>query len=270
MTSSLFLAYAAWACFGLAIPGHLTTEKPLATTAPWLAATGLGLLSGSLVSRGLEAGHWPLVGLYEFALCFAWATALTLLILEWRLEDRAPGAGGMPVVFALISYALFVVPVSARAPRPLPPALQSIWLQIHVLSTALAYGAFAVAAGLSGLYLLRVRPATGDNPASSDSSEDYAWPAVGIGFPLLSLGMLSGAIWAQAAWGNYWNWDPKETWTLITWLAYLLYLHARALRGWRGRRAAWLALGAFGMVLFTFLGVNWLVRLLQLESLHIF
>jgi ABC-type transport system involved in cytochrome c biogenesis permease subunit len=93
---------------------------------------------------------------------------------------------------------------------------------------------------------------------------------VGLGFPWMTLGMLTGAIWARTAWGRYWDWDPKESWTLITWLTYLIFLHGRALRGWRGRRIAWLAVLGLGAVAFTFLGVGWLVRSLRLESIHIF
>jgi cytochrome c-type biogenesis protein CcsB len=270
MTASLLLAYGAWACFGGAALGYLMRTNRLVKGASWLAAIGLGLLSGSLVSRGLEAGHWPLVGRYEFALCFAWSAVLVHMILEASLGARAIGTGGQPLAFLLMSYALIGVRASARTSRPLPPALQSIWLQIHVVSAALAYGAFAVAAGLGASYLLRRGRPAEDNPVPPDNLEGFAWRAVGIGFPLLSLSMLSGAIWAQDTWGNYWNWDPKETWALITWLVYLTYLHARGLRGWRGRGAAWLVVGAFGVVVFTFLGINWLVRQMQLESLHVF
>jgi ABC-type transport system involved in cytochrome c biogenesis permease subunit len=92
--------------------------------------------------------------------------------------------------------------------------------------------------------------------------------AVALGFPWLTLGILSGAIWAQNAWGRYWGWDPKETWALVTWLFYLLILHVRPLRRWRGRRLAALVVAGFGMVLFTFAGVPWLVRAVRLESLH--
>lgn len=268
MTASLFLAYGALFCLGLASLSYVGWVKPLDRAASGLMAVGLGLLAGSLVSRGVEAGHWPLVGRYEFTLCFACSAALIGMVLEWSLDTRDVGAGGSAAAFGLMCYALFGVPVSARIPRFLPPALHSIWLQIHVISAALAYGAFAVAGMMGGLYLLRNANPLIDKPL--DRPERCAWYAVGVGFPLLSVSMLSGAIWAQTAWGNYWNWDPKETWALITWLVYLLYLHARGLRGWRGRRAAWLVVAAFGVVLFTFLGVNWLVRRLQLESLHVF
>ncbi len=270
MTLSSLLAYGSWVCFAAASAGYLARWKWLGRMAAWLAAVGLGLLSGGLISRGFEAGHWPLIGRYEFTLWVAWAAVLIHMILEWRLGTPAPGIAGQPIAFIFTSYALLIVPASARAARPLPPALQSPWLIIHVVSTALAYGAFAVAMGLGILHLFQSSRPEKEDPVSSGDSEGYAWNAVGIGFTLLSGGILSGAIWAQNAWGDYWSWDPKETWALITWLAYLLYLHARGLRGWRGRRAAWLVVGAFGFVLFTFLGVNWLVQQLQLESLHVF
>jgi ABC-type transport system involved in cytochrome c biogenesis permease subunit len=113
-----------------------------------------------------------------------------------------------------------------------------------------------------GLTLLIRRVSTGDQLARTMER------SVALGFPWLTLGILTGAIWAQNAWGRYWGWDPKETWALITWLWYLLVLHLRPLPGWRGRRLAGLVVVGFGMVLFTFVGVPWLVRLVRLESLH--
>ena len=267
---SWLLAYSAAICFGAAVPGYWLRSERVARAASWLAAIGTGLLAGSLVTRGLEVGHWPLVGRYEFTLCFTLSAALVTILLEWRLKDRAVGTAGLTITLGLMTYALFGIPAAARAPRPLPPTFNSILFQIHVISVGLAYGAFATAAGLGGVYLIRTMQSAASRPKPQERLEMYAWRAVGLGFPLLSVGIFIGAIWAQSAWGNYWNWDPKETWALITWLVYLAYLHARGLRGWRGRRAAWLVVAAFGVVLFTFLGVNWLVRQLGWDSLHVF
>ena len=239
------------------------------TTASW------GLLTVGLIGRGLEAGHWPLTNRYEFALCLVWAIVAIYLLLEvsWR-ECRA---GAYVLIFALLVATYAVTrPPDARAVAPLLPALRSAWLQVHVLTTLVGYGAFGVAAGL-GLMRLVARPGSADAEEPDGEGKDLP-PAeavestmergIALGFPWLTLGILTGAIWAQTAWGRYWDWDPKETWALITWLWYLLILHLSPLPSWRGRRLAGLVVIGFGAVLFTFVGVPWLVRTVRLESLH--
>jgi len=232
-------------------------------------ATGLtvaawGTLTGGLVRRGLEAGHWPLTNRYEFALCFVWAIVTIYLLLEASWRERQAGPFVLAVALLVATYAA-TRPADERAIAPLLPALRSPWLQVHVLTTMVGYGAFGVAAGL-GLMQLVLRNHSGLPP--EDEIERAMERAVALGFPWLTLGILTGAIWAQKAWGRYWGWDPKETWALVTWLWFLLILHVRPLRGWRGRRLAGLVVVGFGMVLFTFIGVPWLVRTVRLESLH--
>jgi ABC-type transport system involved in cytochrome c biogenesis permease subunit len=144
--------------------------------------------------------------------------------------------------------------------------LRSVWLQVHVLSAMVGYAAAGVAAGLGLMRLLHGEGNT-RRPAGKEIERTME-RAIALGFPWLTLGILTGAIWAQNAWGRYWGWDPKETWALITWLWYLLILHVRPLRRWRGRRLALLAVSGFGIVLFTFAGVPWLVHTVRLESLH--
>jgi cytochrome c-type biogenesis protein CcsB len=239
------------------------------TTASW------GLLTVRLIGRGLEGGHWPLTNRYEFALGLVWAIVAIYLLLEVSWRERR--AGTYVLIFALLvaTYAVTRTP-DARAVAPLLPALRSAWLQVHVLTTLVGYGAFGVAAGL-GLMRLAARPGSADEGESDGEGKDLP-PAeavestmergVALGFPWLTLGILTGAIWAQIAWGRYWGWDPKETWALVTWLWYLLILHLSPLPRWRGRRLAILVLVGFGVVLFTFVGVPWLVRSVRLESLH--
>jgi ABC-type transport system involved in cytochrome c biogenesis permease subunit len=242
------------------------------------AATGLaiaawGTLTGQLVKRGLKAGHWPLTNRYEFALCFVWAIVAVYLLLEasWHADRGERGdrrdpqrQAGVPVLAMALLVATYAVtrPAGEQAIVPLPPVLRSVWLQVHVLTAVVAYGAFGVAAGLAltqwiGLAL-----------SFEEGLEREIGRAVALGFPWLTLSILTGAIWAQKAWGRYWGWDPKETWALITWLWVLLILHVRPLRRWRGRRLAVLVVMGFGVVLFTFMGVPWLVRTVRLESLH--
>jgi cytochrome c-type biogenesis protein CcsB len=244
----------------------------------WVA-TGLAIvvwatLTGNLVARGLGAGHWPLTNRYEFALCFTWAIVTIYLLLEasWRTDAGCPQRRAGPFVLAVaLLVATYAVtrPADERAIAPLLPALRSVWLQVHVMTAMVGYAAFGVAAGLG---VMRLLPGLwrdkGDQASVGEEIERTIERAVGLGFPWLTLGILTGAIWAQSAWGRYWGWDPKETWALVTWLFYLVILHVRPLRRWRGRRLASLALVGFGLVLFTFAGVPWLVRTVRLESLH--
>jgi ABC-type transport system involved in cytochrome c biogenesis permease subunit len=230
-----------------------------------LAAITWGLLTAGLVQRGLEAGHWPLTNRYEFALCFAWAIVAVYLLLEASWRERRAGAFVLAVALLVATYAVSR-PTDERAIAPLLPALRSVWLQVHVLTAVVGYGAFGVAAGL-GLMRLVHREGDGRWPAAAEV-ERAMERAVALGFPWLTLSILTGAIWAQRAWGRYWGWDPKETWALVTWLWFLLILHVRPLRRWRGRRLAVLTVVGLGVVLFTFVGVDWLVRTVRLESLH--
>lgn len=235
-------------------------------------ATGLTIvawvmLTGGLVKRGLASGHWPLANRYEFTLCFVWAIVTTYLLLEASWRERRAGSFVLAVALLVATYAV-TRPSVEKALMPLPPALRSAWLQVHVLTAMAGYGAFGVAAGLGVMQLGLRNWGLGKNPVSEGEIERMVEKAVALGFPWLTLGILTGAIWAQNAWGRYWGWDPKETWALITWLWYLLLLHVRALRGWRGRRSAALAVIGFGLVLFTFIGVPWLVRTVRLESMH--
>ena len=249
----LYFAYARW--------GRRTVGR----AATGVTVLGWGLLTAALVERGLAAGHWPLTNRYEFALCFWWAIVGIYLLLEVSWRERRAGAFVLAMALLAATFAV-TRPAASRAIAPLLPALRSPWLQLHVLTAAVSYGAFAVAAGL-GLARLGRRDASEPRP-SNEALERAMQRAVALGFPWLTLSILTGAIWAQNAWGRYWGWDPKETWALITWLWYLLILHLRPLRRWRGRRMAGLVLVGLGVVMFTFIGVPWLVRVVRIETLH--
>jgi ABC-type transport system involved in cytochrome c biogenesis permease subunit len=245
--------------------------------AAWLGGAGAAILAGALAARGLAAGHWPLTNLYEFALAFALATTLTALGLGRAAENhhracvpRDHESRGAPAVHAtslllasaLVLYARLVMPDYQRTIQPVLPALDSFWLLLHVASAALAYGALAVA-GAAGFVWLVLRPDRAG--AAWLLHQGIAW-----GYPLLTLSLIFGMIWAQVAWGRYWDWDLKEVWSLATWLLYSLYFHLCGRPSWQGRRLAWLAFVGLGAVLFTFLGAGWLARMLNLESLHLF
>ena len=224
-----------------------------------------GALTGRLLARGLEAGHWPLTNRYEFALCFVWAVITVYLLVEASWRERRAGPFVLAVALLVATYAI-TRPPDERAVSPLLPALRSVWLQVHVLTAMVGYGTSGVAAGLGTMRL--VSRDAGQRWPLAEEIEQTMVRVVELGFPWLTLGILTGAIWAQYAWGRYWGWDPKETWSLVTWLWYLMVVHAHPLRRWRGRRLAVLVLAGFGLVLFTFAGVPWLVRTVRLESLH--
>jgi len=216
-------------------------------------------------SHRLGIGHVPLSNLYESMVFFSWAIAIIYLLATRRLKTRIPGAFVMPIVcFSLASTSLMNQQI-----QPLVPALQSNWLTAHVVTCFLGYAAFAVAFTFSLLYLLKTRGPvrSGASPRktlpSAEVLDEFSYRMISVGFPLLSLGIITGAAWANSAWGTYWSWDPKETWSLIVWLIYAAYLHARISRGWKGKRAAWLSLVGFSATIFCYLGVN-----LLLSGLH--
>ncbi|MBN2003305.1 MAG: cytochrome c biogenesis protein CcsA [Anaerolineae bacterium] len=225
-----------------------------------LSAFAWALLSAGLAQRGWEAGHWPIAGRYEFALCWVWAIlALSLLLVadQGRVVHAYLSPWPLAAAALVFTYAL-AFPDAQKAIAPLSPVLRSPWLQIHVLSALLAYGAAAVAAGLAVERLL----------AHESPLERPALRMVAIGFTWLTLSILAGMVWAQGAWGRYWDWDIKEVWALGTWLWYLFLLHAHPFLRRREQRLAWLIIAGFALVSFTFAGVPWLVHLLRLETLH--
>ncbi|MCU1415887.1 MAG: ccsB [Schumannella sp.] len=214
----------------------------------------------SIVLRGLAAGHVPWSNMFEFAaLGTAFMIGVFLVVQVWR-DVRFLGAyiTGLAALLLGVASVNFYVPVS-----PLPPALQSIWLYIHVFVATLATGFFAVGGGLSIAQLLQSRRESGKTglrflrtfPAS-DKLEQMANRLVIVGFALWTFTLMAGAIWAERAWGRYWGWDTKEVWTFIIWVVFAGYVHARATRGWRGNPSAWLAIIGFAAVLFNFTVVN--------------
>jgi cytochrome c-type biogenesis protein CcsB len=244
------------------------------SVASWVARIGFLLHTAALLLRwkssyDLGIGHAPLANFYESLIFFAWAVLLLYLVIEWRTRSRSLGAFVIPVAFLLLAFASISPGVSDRI-QPLIPALQSNWLTVHVLTCFLGYAAFAVAFAVGIMYLLKGRARDGGKREGTflrlipelGALEELLYQGVVLGFVLLSLGIMTGAVWAHYAWGSYWTWDPKETWSLITWIVYAAMLHARSVRGWRGRRMAWMALLGFASVLFTYLGVNYL------NSLH--
>ena len=216
-------------------------------------------------SYRLGVGHAPFSNLYESMVFFSWTIALIFLLAVRKLNARILGVFVMPLVFlTLASTSLMKGSI-----EPLMPALQSNWLTAHVITCFLGYAGFAVAFCVNILYLFKSRKGEGEGGAvlkalpSAEVLDDFSYRMIAVGFPMLSLGIITGAAWANSAWGTYWSWDPKETWSLIVWLIYAAYLHARITRDWRGKRAAWLSILGFLGTLFCYLGVN-----LLLSGLH--
>jgi len=241
-----------WAAFWCYLGATVAACAYAGTRLPRVRAWGYGLsLAGlaantvALAVRWALSGHPPVTNLFEYMVLFAWATVLGFVLLWRRRGAELLTVFGAPVAFALMVLAS-LVPESIET--QLMPALQSYWLWIHVSLAVLSEAAFAVAFVASVLYLRR-----GD-----DDLDAVAYRAVGVGFPLFTIGALfAGAVWAARAWGTPWSWDPKETSSLVVWLIYAAYLHVRLTRGMR-RAAALIAIVGFAATILTVLGSRFL------------
>ncbi len=216
-------------------------------------------------SYQLGYGHAPLSNLYESLVFFAWVTVLVYLIIEYKTKKRVIGAFATPFATLAMAYASFSPDVQDKI-QPLIPALQSNWLIAHVITCFLGYASFAVACGMGVMYLMRGSEDKSDEGAGLLSAlpshrvlDELMHQTIVFGFLWLSVGIITGAVWANQAWGTYWSWDPKETWSLITWFVYATALHARFVRGWQGKRIAFLSIIGFVSVIFTYFGVNFLL-----------
>ncbi len=198
----------------------------------------------------------PLSNFYESLIFFAWCVPLLSLVTFRRYLEGYLGAVIALLACLILAYAS-LGGVDSRI-KPLMPALKSNWLLIHVVTCFLGYAAFTVGFGAALLYIKQARRPTVDLPPLA-KLDHLIYRTTVIGFLFLTLGILTGAVWAESAWGRYWSWDPKETWSLITWLIYATLLHARLVKGWQGRRIAWLAIIGFMAVLFTYFGVSFLL-----------
>jgi ABC-type transport system involved in cytochrome c biogenesis permease subunit len=235
----------AWAYYSLAWAKAKPSLSRFASVLAWFS---LGLQALSLGFRTARAGHLPIYNAFEFTSVFAASIILTHLVFEAVSRRRELGVVTIPVALILLGYAWSL----SKEVEPLIPIFRSLWLKVHVLTAFVAYAAFAVTFGASCLYL-------GRKPQGSPRAHELdrlAYQAAALGFPFMTLCIISGAIWAEYVWGRFWSWDPKETWSLITWLLFAAYLHTRYHRGWRERRAAILAVAGFVAVIITYLGVD--------------
>lgn len=227
--------------------------------------------TAAIVLRGIAMARLPMANQYEFSTAFSWALALVSLIFILKFNFPVLGAFASPVTLLLAAYAglnklneLKVIAANgADSIKNLMPALRSSWLGIHVSTVIVAYGAFGVSFVLSIMFLLRDRmKANGFWDAhipKREKLDTISYRCVSLGMMFLTVTIGFGGIWAENAWGSYWTWDPKETWALITWVIYLVYLHLRIRKGWNGRTAAIFGVVGFVCVLFTYIGVNTLL-----------
>jgi cytochrome c-type biogenesis protein CcsB len=253
-----------------------------ATVGRW--ATGMatlgavGVLGGLLtrwfeVHRILREAQLMPSSLYEVTMLFSAVTVLIYLAMEFAYRNRSAGAFVMPIVMCAVGFELWLVSNGQASPHLLVPALKSYWMNAHILANFVGYGSFAVAAALGGMYLLRHGA---ESAGRTDAFPLRVLPglcqidrllfrAIAVGFPVFTLAMLLGATWAHEVWGRYWSWEPKETWTLIVWGIYAVFLYLRLANGWAGVHMAWWAVLGFGVTLFSFVGVN-----LLYSGLHTF
>lgn len=235
--------------------------SPLAKGAKGLMAFGAIVHMAGMGVRWWESyllgfSYPPFSNMYESLVLFS----LAIVVFYLGFSRRFPW-GVFGLLASLASALLLWLPMAIgmdRGLRPLVPALQSPWLIAHVITCFLGYGSFALGFLLSLLYLLGIRPSPFVPPR--EALEEGTYRAILTGFLFFTVGIVTGSIWAHYAWGRYWSWDPKETWSLITWLIYAGWLHAHLVKGWRGKRTAVLSVVGFASVIFTYFGVNYLLQ----------
>lgn len=227
-------------------------RKGMARAALGLFAAGFALHTVYTVWRGVAAGRLPLANQFEFASGFAWSAAVMGLVLHGKFRQRYALTVCAPVTFLLLSYAAF----QPMEIREIMPALRSTWFALHIGSATFSYASLAIAGALGVHYLVLLARGHKESDAHMRQTDYMAYRLICLGFLLLTVVILSGAIWAEQAWSAWWTWDPKETWALITWILYAIYLHQRLRMKWQGRRMAWFAALAVVCVIFTFAGVN--------------
>jgi len=227
-----------------------------------ITVAGLLLQTAAIIMRWVHSyqlgiGHAPLSNFYESLIFFSWSIIFVYLIMRKRYRNNLFGGIAVFSSFLILAYASLSGNVNCTI-QPLIPALKSNWLISHVASSFLAYACFAIAFGTSILYLLKIKMNVRILP-DAHSLDEVTYKMISIGFVLLTLGIITGAAWADRAWGRYWGWDPKETWSLITWLIYGAFLHTHLARGWRGIKMSLISIIGFIAVIFTYLGVNYIL-----------
>ena len=286
----LALGLGAFALLLLALPlsfWSVSSAGQGSTVVRLLVAAANLALTAQLVLRWWQSGHFPISNLYD-SLCFlAWASTLTQLLVVRSYPSPVVAAAATPMALGGVAFASFALPDQLQQAAPLVPALRSSWLVMHVSVIMVSYAALLVGSLLSLAVLVTDRGqqlelrsssigsggyrqaelaavTTGGsgfnfssgNLSLSEQLDSLSYRTITVGFLLLSVGIVSGAVWANEAWGSWWSWDPKETWALICWLVYAAYLHTRLSRGWQGRRPALVAVAGFVVICVCYIGVN--------------
>jgi cytochrome c-type biogenesis protein CcsB len=242
-------------------------------------------MAALLAARWIAAGYFPLSNLYESLFFLAWGITTMHLVAERMSRSPLVGVATAPVAMGITAFAALTLPDEMQNSAPLVPALKSNWLMMHVSVMMLSYATLMVGAVLAiaflfvtagqkvelqgnslgiGGYRLQTTLETEMNLGNlspqrlnlAQTLDNISYRIIGLGFPLLTIGIIAGGVWANEAWGSYWSWDPKETWALITWLFFAAYLHSRITKGWQGRRPAILAASGFVVIWICYLGVN--------------
>lgn len=264
---SFYLTLALYGCATLFYLACLLRTSPCqAVIARRVLLTGFLAHCLAVIHRFIAAGHLPITNMHEALSFFALAIVGVYLLFEYRYKVGVLGSFVVPFAL-LITLAAGVVPMEIR---PLNPALQSAWIYSHTILAFGAYAFFTISGAVAVLFLIQShflkKKQLGQlflKLPSLDVLDDIGYRCLAFGFPMLTVAIITGAIWASRAWGSYWSWDPKETWSLISWFIYAALLHGRLTTGWRGKRAAMLTIIGFLIMLFTFIGVN-----LWLPGLH--
>ena len=249
----------------------------------------------TLLSRWIGEGYFPLSNLYESLIFLSWGISSIHLFVEYKTKSRLIGALATPILFFIAGFSSLTLPTDMQKALPLVPSLQSNWLMMHVSMMMISYATLIVGSLLSILYLAfsfitqenRQEKINKQNPQIRSKEQNFintnnivlniesnnikasklsllqtidiwSYRIIGLGFPFLTTGIISGAVWANEAWGAYWSWDPKETWALITWIIFAIYLHSRLLKGWQGQKAAFVGSIGFFVIWICYLGVNFL------------
>jgi len=244
-----------------------------------LVAASNVLFTLTLLVRWIGEGYFPLSNLYESLIFLSWGISLLHLLIEFKTKSRLIGSISTPILFFLSGFSSLTLPTDMQKALPLVPSLQSNWLMMHVSMMMISYATLILGSLLSILYLafnvfnqkeknilIKIENSqTIINPSINYSKlsllqtiDIWSYRIIGLGFPFLTIGIISGAVWANEAWGSYWSWDPKETWALITWLVFAVYLHSRLLKGWQGEKAATIGSCGFFVIWICYLGVNFL------------
>ena len=238
------------------------------------------LFALTLLLRWITENYFPLSNLYESLIFLSWGISTIHLFVEAQTKSRLIGSISSPILFFLAGFSSLTLPTDMQKALPLVPSLQSNWLMMHVSMMMISYSTLIIGSLFSILYLafaIFIKDKQLVNSSNFNSSTElsgvvqnvnlskvsllqtidlWSYRIIGLGFPFLTLGIISGAVWANEAWGSYWSWDPKETWALITWLIFAIYLHSRLIKGWQGKNAAILGSIGFFVIWICYLGVN--------------